>query len=89
MPGARYVFETPAEAAVGIDPVTLDAMHHALQPPVTGSPILPDAVAQLLIDGQLHPGAARVIGPVLINIRYAVTRAVTNRVARVGWGRRH
>ena len=41
-----------------------------------------DVVAQFLIFGQVHPGAALVIGPVLITGPYAIARAVTNRVAR-------
>lgn len=45
--------------------------------------IVLDAVAQLLIYGQVHPAAALVIGPVLICIPYAVARALTNRVARL------
>jgi hypothetical protein len=45
--------------------------------------IVLDAVAQLLIYGQIHPGAALVIGPVLICIPYAVARALTNRAARL------
>jgi hypothetical protein len=43
--------------------------------------IVLDAVAQLLIYGQVHPGAALVIGPVLICIPYAVTRALANRIS--------
>ena len=46
--------------------------------------IVLDAVAQLLIYGQVHPGAALVIGPVLICIPYAAARALTNRVVRLG-----
>jgi len=42
--------------------------------------IILDAVAQLLIYSQVHPGAALVVGPVLICIPYAVARALTNRV---------
>ena len=42
-----------------------------------------DAVAQLLIYRQVHPGAAVVIGPILICIPYAVARAVANRLARL------
>jgi hypothetical protein len=49
--------------------------------------IVLDAVAQLLIYGQVHPGAAAVIGPVLICIPYALARALTNRLARLA--RRH
>ena len=45
--------------------------------------IVLDAVAQLLIYGQVHPGAALVVGPVLICIPYGVARALTNRVARL------
>jgi hypothetical protein len=45
--------------------------------------IVLDAVAQLLIYGEVHPGAAVVIGPVLICIPYAVARALSNRVARL------
>jgi hypothetical protein len=41
--------------------------------------IVLDAVAQLLIYGQIHPGAALVIGPVLICLPYAIARALTNR----------
>jgi len=41
--------------------------------------IVLDAVAQLLIYGEVHPGAAVVIGPVLICIPYALT----NRVAQL------
>jgi len=45
--------------------------------------IVLDAVAQLLIYGEVHPGAALLIGPVLICLPYAAARAVTNRVARL------
>ena len=48
--------------------------------------IVLDAVAQLLIYRQVHPGAALVIGPVLIGMPYSVARALTNRVA-VAFGR--
>lgn len=44
--------------------------------------IVLDAAAQMLIYGQIHPGAALVIGPVLIALPYAVARAVSNRAAR-------
>jgi hypothetical protein len=43
-----------------------------------------DALAQFLIYGQVHPGAALLIGPVLICIPYAVARALANRLARLG-----
>jgi hypothetical protein len=42
-----------------------------------------DAVSQLLIYKQVHPGVALIVGPVLIGIPYAVARALTNRVARL------
>jgi hypothetical protein len=45
--------------------------------------IVLDAAAQLLIYGQVHPGAALVIGPVLVCLPYAAARALTNRVARL------
>ncbi len=51
--------------------------------------IVLDAVAQLLIYRQVHPGAALVIGPVFICLPYAVARALANRVtglARRGAG---
>ena len=44
--------------------------------------ILLDAIAQLLIYKQLHPGAALVIGPILVSIPYGVARALTTRLAR-------
>ena len=47
--------------------------------------ILLDAVCQWLILGVSHPGAALVVGPVLIGVPYAVARALANRLAR--WGR--
>jgi hypothetical protein len=43
--------------------------------------IVLDAVAQLLIYRQVHPGAALVVGPFMIGLPYAVSRALTNRVA--------
>ena len=44
--------------------------------------IILDAVAQLLIFRQIHPGAALVVGPVLIAMPYALARALSNRCAR-------
>ena len=46
--------------------------------------ILLDAVSQWLILGVAHPGAALVVGPVLIALPYALARAISNRVARLG-----
>jgi hypothetical protein len=43
--------------------------------------ILLDAVSQWLILGVAHPGAALVVGPVLITLPYGVSRALTNRMA--------
>jgi hypothetical protein len=45
--------------------------------------IVLDAVSQLLIYRQVHPGAALIVGPVLISVPYAVARALSNRVARL------
>ena len=45
--------------------------------------ILLDSIAQWLILGASYPGAAIVIGPVLIGIPYALARALANRVARL------
>jgi hypothetical protein len=45
--------------------------------------IILDVVAQFLIFQQVHPGAALLIGPLLITAPYAFARAVTNRVARL------
>ena len=45
--------------------------------------IILDVVAQFLIYRQVHPGAAVLIGPVLIGGPYAFARALTNRVARM------
>jgi hypothetical protein len=44
--------------------------------------ILLDALAQLLIYRQVHPGAALVIGPVLICFPYAASRGLTLRLVR-------
>lgn len=45
--------------------------------------IVLDAVAQLLIYREIHPGAALVIGPILICLPYGVSRALANRLARL------
>jgi hypothetical protein len=45
--------------------------------------ILLDAVFQWVILGVSHPGAALVVGPVLITAPYAIARALANRAA--GW----
>jgi hypothetical protein len=45
--------------------------------------ILLDSIAQWLILGASYPGAAIVIGPVLIGIPYALARALTNRATRL------
>ncbi len=50
--------------------------------PLLAMGILLDAVAQLLIYRRIHPGAALVIGPVLICIPYASARGLTARLAR-------
>jgi hypothetical protein len=48
--------------------------------------ILLDAVAQWLILGVSHPGAAVVVGPVLIALPYSVSRALANRMASMRRG---
>jgi hypothetical protein len=44
--------------------------------------ILLDAVFQWVILGVSHPGAALVVGPVLISVPYAVARALSTRLAQ-------
>jgi hypothetical protein len=44
--------------------------------------ILLDVVSQFLIFREIHPGAALLLGPVLIAFPYALSRASTNRIAR-------
>ena len=44
--------------------------------------ILLDAISQWLILGVSHPGAALVVGPVLIVGPYSLARALSNRFAR-------
>ena len=47
-----------------------------------GVAILLDAVSQFLILREVFPGAALVVGPVLIAIPYSLSRALTNRWVR-------
>jgi hypothetical protein len=44
--------------------------------------ILLDVIAQFLIFRMVHPGAALLLGPVLIAAPYAVSRALANRIAQ-------
>jgi hypothetical protein len=44
--------------------------------------IILDIVFQLVLYHAVHPGAALVVGPILICLPYALSRAVTNRLAR-------
>jgi len=44
--------------------------------------ILLDSVSQWVLLGTSYPGAAVVVGPVLIALPYAVARALTNRIVR-------
>ncbi len=44
--------------------------------------IILDMVSQFLIFRRIHPGAALLVGPALIFLPYAVSRALSNRVAR-------
>jgi hypothetical protein len=43
--------------------------------------ILLDVVSQILIFREVHPGAALIVGPVLITLPYSIVRAWTNRIA--------
>jgi hypothetical protein len=45
--------------------------------------VLLDSVFQWMIYGSSHPGAALVVGPVLIAVPYSVARALANRCARL------
>ena len=44
--------------------------------------ILLDALSQFLILHEVFPGPALIVGPVLIAMPYALTRALTNRIVR-------
>jgi hypothetical protein len=44
--------------------------------------ILLDIISQYLIFHEIHPGAAVLLGPVLIALPYALARAFANRIAR-------
>jgi len=45
--------------------------------------ILVDSLCQWVLFGTSYPGAALVVGPVLITVPYAVARALSNRAARM------
>jgi hypothetical protein len=44
--------------------------------------ILLDIISQFLIFHRIHPGAAVILGPVLISLPYALARALANRITR-------
>jgi hypothetical protein len=44
--------------------------------------IILDLVFQVVLYGAVHPGAALLIGPILICAPYAISRALTTRIAR-------
>ena len=44
--------------------------------------IILDVVSQLLIFREIRPGAALLVGPVLITLSYSISRALGNRIAR-------
>lgn len=50
--------------------------------------IILDMVFQLVLYQAAHPGAALVVGPVLISVPYALSRALTTRLARALAGKR-
>lgn len=43
--------------------------------------IILDLISQMLIFQEVHPGAALLLGPILIAVPYSVSRAMTNRIA--------
>lgn len=43
--------------------------------------IVLDIISQMLIFREIHPGAALLVGPVLIAVPYSISRAFTNRIA--------
>ena len=43
--------------------------------------IILDIISQMLIFRRIHPGAALILGPVLIAVPYSISRAITNRIA--------
>ena len=51
--------------------------------------VLLDVVSQFLILGQIFPGPALIVGPVLIATPYTLSRALANRAARVKRPRQH
>ncbi len=44
--------------------------------------IILDVISQFLIFQEVHPGAALVLGPLLITVPYSISRALANRIAR-------
>jgi hypothetical protein len=44
--------------------------------------IILDVISQFLIFDDVHPGAALVLGPVLIAVPYSISRALANRISR-------
>jgi hypothetical protein len=49
---------------------------------VLAAGIILDLVFQLILYRSVHPGAALLVGPILVCAPYALSRALTNRVAR-------
>lgn len=43
--------------------------------------IILDIISQMLIFQRIHPGAALLLGPMLIALPYSISRALTNRIA--------
>jgi hypothetical protein len=44
--------------------------------------IILDVISQFLVFEDVHPGAALVLGPVLIAVPYSISRALANRISR-------
>jgi hypothetical protein len=46
--------------------------------------ILLDVVSQFIVFHEVRPGAALLVGPILITLPYTLARALTNRIVRMG-----
>jgi hypothetical protein len=76
------VLKTPAQAARRFMRSALASVRD-----LVAVAILLDVAAQFLIFRMVHPGAALVLGPMLIALPFAMSRALTNRIAR--WRSEH
>ena len=96
-PWSRIVFGTRdgiKDARAGRPPFLRDLIFHKAERPglmrsalasvrdLIAIAILLDVISQLIIFRMVHPGAALLIGPVLIALPYASSRALANRTAK-------